>query len=59
MNFTVLDVVGQRNFGDLQSLSLFDHGFIQVIHFFYLFNEMIRVCCGLRVLSTVNFLQAV
>ena len=59
MNFTVLDVVGQSDFGDLQSLSLFDHGFIQVIHFFHLFNEMIRVCCGLGVLSTVNFLQAV
>ena len=38
MNFTVLDVVGQRNFGDLQSLSLFDHGFIQVIHCFHLFE---------------------
>ncbi len=36
MNFTVLDVVGQSDFGDLQSLSLFDHGFIQVIHFFHL-----------------------
>ena len=38
MNFTVLDVVGQPNFGDLQSLSLFDHGFIQVIQFFHLFE---------------------
>ena len=38
MNFTVLDVVGQCDFGDLQSLSLFNRGFVQVILFFHLFE---------------------